>query len=68
MSSPVILAIDSGSSSVRTVVVDLPDRILGEGREPVPWTHPQPGWAELDPVALSPKPQLIPADALIRKK
>ena len=51
-SRPLILAIDSGSSSVRTVVVDLPDRILGEGREAVTWSHRQPGWAELDPVAL----------------
>ncbi len=52
MTTPVMLAIDSGSSSVRTVAVELPDRIIGEGRAPVPWTHPCPGWAELDPVAL----------------
>ena len=52
MSAPVLLAIDSGSSSVRTVAVELPDRIVGEAREAVPWLHPHPGWAELDPVSL----------------
>ena len=52
MTSPVVLAVDSGSSTVRTIAVELPDRIVGEGRAPVPWSHPHPGWAELDPVAL----------------
>ena len=52
MSSPVLLAVDSGSSTVRTVAVELPDIVLGEGREPVLWSHPREGWAELDPVAL----------------
>ena len=52
MSAPILLAIDSGSSSLRTVAVELPDRIVGEARETVPWLHPHPGWAELDAVAL----------------
>ena len=52
MSLPVLLAVDAGSSSVRTIAVELPDRILGEGRESVLWSHPRTGWAELDPVAL----------------
>lgn len=52
MSAPLLLAIDAGSSSLRTVVVELPDRIVGEAREAVPWLHPNPGWAELDAVAL----------------
>ena len=52
MSAPLLLAIDAGSSSLRTVAVGLPDLIVGEGREAVPWSHPHPGWAELDPVAL----------------
>ena len=52
MSSPVLLAVDAGSSTVRTVAVELPDTVLGEGRESVVWSHPREGWAELDPVAL----------------
>ena len=52
MRSPVLLAVDAGSSSVRTVAVALPDTVVGEGREPVLWSHPREGWAELDPVAL----------------
>ena len=52
MSAPLLLAIDSGSSSLRTVVVELPDRIVGEAREAVAWSHQRPGWAELDAVAL----------------
>ena len=52
MSAPILLAIDSGSSSLRTVAVELPDRIVGEAREAVSWLHPHPGWVELDAVAL----------------
>ncbi|MGI3786439.1 MAG: FGGY family carbohydrate kinase, partial [Janthinobacterium lividum] len=46
-----VLAIDWGSSSVRSVVVDGEGHIIGEGRAPVRWKHPRPGWVELDPVA-----------------
>mgnify|MGYP003337296795 CR=1 FL=1 len=52
MTTPLILAIDAGSSSLRTTVVELPDRIIGDARDTVPWKHPNPGWAELDPSAL----------------
>jgi glycerol kinase len=51
-SRPLVLAIDSGSSSLRTIVAALPDRIIADARQEVPWLHPQPGWVELDPVAL----------------
>ena len=64
MSSPVLLAVDAGSSSVRTIAMELPDRILGEGRETVLWSHPRPGWAELDPVALWKSVQATIAGAL----
>lgn len=50
--APLVLAVDSGSSSIRTVVAALPDRILADAREPVPWKHPRTGWVELDPAAL----------------
>ncbi len=65
---PLILAIDSGSSSVRTVVAELPDRILADAREPVPWAYPQPGWVELDPVALWGSVRRTIAQALVNAR
>lgn len=50
--SQYILVIDAGSSSVRTVIVDEGGKIVGQGREQITWIHRNPGWAELDPVAL----------------
>jgi glycerol kinase len=47
-----ILALDEGSSSARTVVVDPDGHIVGEARAPVVWNRPRPGWVELDPVRL----------------
>ena len=47
-----LLVIDAGSSSVRSLIVDDSGSIVGEGREQVVWKHRNPGWAELDPVAL----------------
>lgn len=44
-----ILAIDAGSSSVRTLIISEAGHILGEGRAPVSWSQRNPGWAELDP-------------------
>jgi glycerol kinase len=47
-----LLVIDAGSSSVRTLVVDDSATIVGQGRAQVAWKHRNPGWAELDPIAL----------------
>ena len=47
-----ILALDEGSSSARTVVVDPAGEIVGESRAAVVWNRPRPGWVELDPVKL----------------
>ena len=47
-----ILAIDSGSSSVRTIIVDAKANIVGEGRASLAWNTRNPGWAELDPIYL----------------
>ena len=47
-----ILVIDAGSSSVRSLIVDDSGTIVGQGRQQVAWKHQNPGWAELDPVAL----------------
>ena len=47
-----ILVIDAGSSSVRSLIVQDSGVIIGEGRSQISWKHRNPGWAELDPVAL----------------
>lgn len=47
-----ILVIDAGSSSVRALIVEESGVIVGEGRSQITWKHRNPGWAELDPIAL----------------
>ena len=47
-----ILAIDTGSSSCRAVVVTPEGSIIAEGRGAVPWKFPQPSWVEMDPKKL----------------
>lgn len=63
--SPLVLAIDSGSSSLRTIVAELPDRVLADAREAVPWKHPHPGWVELDPMGLWDSVRRTIAQALV---
>ena len=62
---PLVLAIDAGSSSVRTIIAELPDRIVADAREAVPWNHPRIGWVELDPVALWDSVRRTIAQALV---
>jgi glycerol kinase len=47
-----VMALDLGSTSARTVLVDAGGRIVAEARNPVVPLFPRPGWVELDPVAL----------------
>lgn len=47
-----ILVIDAGSSSVRSLIIEDSGVIVGEGRSQITWKHRNPGWAELDPIAL----------------
>jgi glycerol kinase len=52
MSGPYIVAVDLGSGSTRSVVVDKAGRICGESRQSVQWTYPFAGWANVDPNVL----------------
>lgn len=52
MGAPLVMALDEGSSSARTVLVDLAGTVVAEAHAPVAWNRPRPGWVELDPVAL----------------
>ena len=51
-SPPYVLALDEGSTSARSALVDATGAIAYEARSPVAWRRPRPGWVELDPVAL----------------
>lgn len=50
--SELIMAIDTGSSSCRAVLVDLDGRVVADGRGSVHWKYPRPGWVEMDPIEL----------------
>ena len=52
MSGSLVLALDEGSSSCRSILVDSTGTMHGESRAAVAWVHPQPSWVELDPVRL----------------
>lgn len=63
-----ILAIDAGSSSVRTLIISDAGRIVGEGRAPLSWTQRNPGWAELDPRQLWSLTRQTILDAVLNAK
>ncbi len=52
MTGPLVLALDEGSSSCRSILVDGTGAMHGESRANVIWQNPRPGWVELDPVRL----------------
>ncbi len=52
MTGPLVLALDEGSSSCRSILVDGTGGMHGEHRANVVWQNPQPGWVELAPVQL----------------
>ncbi len=47
-----VLALDEGSTSARSVLVDGEGAIVSEARSEITWDHPRPGWVEMDPMAL----------------
>jgi glycerol kinase len=52
MPPPFVLALDEGSSTARSVLVDRDGCTEHDARSPVIWRRPRPGWVELDPAAL----------------
>ncbi|MBM9465964.1 FGGY family carbohydrate kinase [Nakamurella leprariae] len=52
MSGSFVLALDEGSSSCRSILVDASGGMHGEQRADVVWNTPRPSWVELDPVRL----------------
>ena len=52
MTGRYVMALDLGSTSARTVLVDADARIVAQAGNPTVPLFPRPGWVELDPVAL----------------
>lgn len=52
MSGRYVMALDEGSSSARTLIIDPDGQVVGEARRQLTFTFPRPGWVELDPVGL----------------
>ncbi|MGP4101412.1 FGGY-family carbohydrate kinase [Nonomuraea sp. KM90] len=49
MASPLILAIDQGTSSTKALLVDDTGRVVSRASAPLAETQPRPGWVEQDP-------------------
>jgi glycerol kinase len=47
-----ILALDQGTSSSRSIVFDAEGRIVASAQQEIPQHYPQPGWVEHDPMTL----------------
>ncbi len=52
MSSPIILAIDEGTTNAKAIAVDTAGQILAKAAVPLQLDHPKPGWAQQDPLAI----------------
>ena len=47
-----IMALDSGTTSVRAIIVDEYDCIVAQASKPIKTYYPQPGWVEQDPMEI----------------
>ena len=47
-----IMALDSGTTSVRAIIVDEYDGIVAQASRPLHISYPQPGWVEQDPMEI----------------
>lgn len=48
MAGPIILALDAGTTSVRTIAFDLSGEVVAQAGRPVSQVYPNPGWVEHD--------------------
>ncbi|MCW1873093.1 FGGY-family carbohydrate kinase (plasmid) [Erwinia sp. INIA-01] len=49
MTSPVILAIDEGTTNAKVLAVNGEGEVVARSSRPLSLSHPQPGWSEQDP-------------------
>lgn len=52
MVGPLILAIDEGTTNAKAIAVDRAGQVVARGSQPLSLSHPQPGLAEQDPLAI----------------
>jgi glycerol kinase len=52
VSAPYVMALDEGSSSARTLIIDREGTVVAEAHRPITPIFPRPGWVELDPEAI----------------
>lgn len=52
MHTPVILALDAGTTNAKAITVDRSGRVLSKGSHTLSLHHPRPGWAEQDGEAI----------------
>ncbi len=64
MSRRLLLAIDQGTSSSRTVIYDDAVTPIGSAQQEFPQIYPQPGWVEHDPEAIWQSVQAVTRDAM----
>ena len=64
MTSPLILAVDQGTSATKCALVDRTGAIIARGRAPLGEKHPKPGWVEQDPVEIWESVRRAVADCL----
>lgn len=49
---PLILALDEGTTNAKAILVDRAGRVVARSSQPLTVSHPQPGYAEQDPMAI----------------
>ena len=64
MSRRLLLAIDQGTSSSRTVIYDDAVTPIASAQQEFPQIYPQPGWVEHDPEAIWQSVQSVTRDAM----
>lgn len=64
--SPLVLALDQGTTSSRALLFDADGRVLGAAQKEFPQSYPQPGWVEHDPLDLWSSQAGVAGEALAR--
>ena len=62
--SPLLMAIDQGTTSSRAVVFDATAKVVASAQQEFPQTYPEPGWVEHDPEAIWSSVLQVTKDAL----
>ncbi|MBX3139767.1 MAG: glycerol kinase GlpK [Trueperaceae bacterium] len=64
--SPLVLALDQGTTSSRAILFDVQGRVLGSAQKEFPQSYPRPGWVEHDPLDLWSSQVGVAGEALAR--